>query len=92
MTRPPCPIRSFCRTRSLGRCPGDGINFGCRGLTERYPEAVARIEAANPLYVQEVDTPEAYAAWIDRSASRRHGHDDSDKPLPSLLRSTSGAA
>jgi molybdenum cofactor cytidylyltransferase len=45
---------------------GGGINFGCRDLIERYPEAVARIEAANPHYVQDVDTPEAYAAWIDR--------------------------
>jgi CTP:molybdopterin cytidylyltransferase MocA len=43
-----------------------GVDVGCRNLIERYPEAVARIEAANPHYVPDVDTPEAYAAWIDR--------------------------
>lgn len=41
---------------------GGGVDFGCRRLIERHPEAVARIEAANPRYVQDVDTPEAYDA------------------------------
>jgi molybdenum cofactor cytidylyltransferase len=39
-----------------------GVNFGCRRLIERHPEAVARIEVPNPHYVQDVDTPEAYEA------------------------------
>jgi molybdenum cofactor cytidylyltransferase len=41
---------------------GGGVDFGCRHLIERHPEAVARIEVPNPHYVQDVDTPEAYDA------------------------------
>ena len=31
-----------------GRLLDDGVNFGRRNLIERHPEAVARVEAANP--------------------------------------------
>jgi CTP:molybdopterin cytidylyltransferase MocA len=41
----------------------DGVDFGCRHLIERYPEAVARIEAPNPRYVQDVDTPKAISGF-----------------------------
>ena len=41
-----------------------GVNFGCRNLIERHPEAVARIEAPNPHYVQDIDTPTAYETWM----------------------------
>jgi molybdenum cofactor cytidylyltransferase len=47
-----------------------GVNFGCRSLIERHPEAVARIEAPNPHYVQDVDTPAAYETWM-QSLRRR---------------------
>jgi molybdenum cofactor cytidylyltransferase len=41
-----------------------GFNFGCRNLIERHPEAVATIEVPNPHYVQDIDTPAAYDAWL----------------------------
>lgn len=41
-----------------------GFNFGCRNLIERHPEAVAGIEVPNPHYVQDIDTPAAYDAWM----------------------------
>ena len=47
-----------------------GINFGCRNLIERHPEAVARIAAPNPHYVQDIDTPAAYEAWLQSLAQR----------------------
>jgi molybdenum cofactor cytidylyltransferase len=47
-----------------------GVNFGCRNLIERYPEAVVRIEAPNPHYVQDIDTPAAYEIWMQSSLSR----------------------
>jgi molybdenum cofactor cytidylyltransferase len=47
-----------------------GVNFGCRNLIERHPEAVVRIEAPNPHYVQDIDTPAAYDTWM-RSLLRR---------------------
>jgi molybdenum cofactor cytidylyltransferase len=46
-----------------------GVNFGCRNLIERHPEIVATIDVPNPHYLQDVDTPEAYDAWIDRSVA-----------------------
>jgi molybdenum cofactor cytidylyltransferase len=47
-----------------------GVNFGCRNLIERHPEAVVRIEAPNPHFVQDIDTPAAYATWMQSSRSR----------------------
>ena len=41
-----------------------GVNVGCRNLIERHPEAVVRIEAPNPHYVQDIDTPTAYETWM----------------------------
>jgi molybdenum cofactor cytidylyltransferase len=41
-----------------------GVNFGCRNLIARHPEAVIRIEAPNPHYVQDIDTPAAYETWM----------------------------
>jgi molybdenum cofactor cytidylyltransferase len=41
-----------------------GFNFGCRNLIERHPEAVAKIEMPNMHYVQDIDTPAAYDAWM----------------------------
>jgi molybdenum cofactor cytidylyltransferase len=48
-----------------------GVNFGCRNLIERHPEAVVRIEAPNPRYVEDIDTPAAYAAYVGAASSRR---------------------
>jgi molybdenum cofactor cytidylyltransferase len=48
-----------------------GVNFGCRNLIERNPDAVARIEAPNDHYVQDIDTPAAYDAWVGAHSSRR---------------------
>jgi molybdenum cofactor cytidylyltransferase len=48
-----------------------GVNFGCRNLIERHPEAVVRIEAPNPHYVQDIDTPAAYDAWVKAHAPPR---------------------
>ena len=48
-----------------------GVNFGCRNLIERHPEAVVRIEAPNPHYVQDIDTPAAYDAWVRAHSSHR---------------------
>jgi molybdenum cofactor cytidylyltransferase len=51
-----------------------GVNFGCRNLIERHPEAVVRIEAPNARYVHDIDTPAAYEAWTrGRSPRRRVG-------------------
>lgn len=47
-----------------------GVNFGCRTLIERHPEAVVRIEAPNPHYVQDIDTPAAYDAWVGAHSLR----------------------
>jgi molybdenum cofactor cytidylyltransferase len=47
-----------------------GFNFGCRNLIERHPEAVARIEAPNLHYLQDIDTPAAYDAWTRSSRHR----------------------
>jgi molybdenum cofactor cytidylyltransferase len=47
-----------------------GVNFGCRNLIERHPEAVLRIEAPNPHYVEDIDTPAAYETWM-QSLRRR---------------------
>jgi molybdenum cofactor cytidylyltransferase len=47
------------------------VNFGCRNLIERHPEAVVRIEAPNPHYVQDIDTPAAYDAWVRAHSSCR---------------------
>jgi molybdenum cofactor cytidylyltransferase len=43
---------------------GGGFNFGCRNLIERHPEAVTTIEVPNPHCVQDIDTPAAYATWM----------------------------
>ena len=48
-----------------------GVNFGCRNLIERHPEAVVRIEAPNPHYVEDIDTPAAYNVWVGAHSSRR---------------------
>ena len=48
-----------------------GVNFGCRNLIERHPEAVVRIEAPNRRYVQDIDTPAAYDAWVGPHSPRR---------------------
>jgi molybdenum cofactor cytidylyltransferase len=48
-----------------------GVNFGCRNLIERHPEAVVMIEAPNPHYVQDIDTPAGYDAWVGTHSSRR---------------------
>jgi molybdenum cofactor cytidylyltransferase len=40
-----------------------GVNFGCRNLIEWHPQAVVKIEAPNPHYVQDIDTPTAYETW-----------------------------
>jgi CTP:molybdopterin cytidylyltransferase MocA len=45
-----------------------GVNFGCRNLIERHPEAVVRIEARNPHYLQDIGTPAAYDAWVEAHA------------------------
>ena len=57
------------------RCQAGGVNFGCRNLIERHPEAVIRIEVPNPHYVQDIDTPAAYDAWAEAAfaASRDDG-------------------
>jgi molybdenum cofactor cytidylyltransferase len=47
-----------------------GVNFGCRNLIERHPEAVIRVEAPNPHYVQDIDTPAAYDAWMQALLGR----------------------
>jgi len=52
------------------RLLGSGVNFGCRNLIERHPEAVVRIEVPNPHYVQDIDTPAAYAAWVEARSPR----------------------
>ena len=53
-----------------------GVNFGCRNLIERHPAAVVRIDAPDPHYVQDIDTPAAYDApgskLIRRIARRAH--------------------
>jgi molybdenum cofactor cytidylyltransferase len=55
----------------LSALQAGGVNFGCRNLIERHPEAVVRIEAANPHYVQDIDTPAAYDAWVEAHAPPR---------------------
>jgi molybdenum cofactor cytidylyltransferase len=50
-----------------------GVNFGCRNLIERYPEAVVRIEAPNSHYMQDIDTPAAYHAWVEAHSHRAIG-------------------
>jgi molybdenum cofactor cytidylyltransferase len=47
-----------------------GVNFGCRNLIERHPEAVVRIAAPNPHYVQDIDTPATYETWMQSSLRR----------------------
>jgi CTP:molybdopterin cytidylyltransferase MocA len=41
-----------------------GVDFGCRNLIERHPEAVTAIEVRNRRYLQDIDTPAAYDAWL----------------------------
>jgi molybdenum cofactor cytidylyltransferase len=41
-----------------------GMNFGCRNLIERHPEAVVRIEVPNAHYVHDIHTPAANDAWV----------------------------
>ena len=48
-----------------------GVNFGCRNLIERHPAAVVRIDAPDPHYVQDIDTPAAYDAWVEAHSSHR---------------------
>jgi molybdenum cofactor cytidylyltransferase len=48
-----------------------GFDFGCRNLIERHPEAVSKIEVPNPHYVQDIDTPAAYDAWVESHFPRR---------------------
>jgi molybdenum cofactor cytidylyltransferase len=55
----------------LSALQAGGVNFGCRNLIERYPEAVVRIEAPNPHYVQDIDTPAAYDAWVEACSPPR---------------------
>ena len=47
-----------------------GVNFGCRNLIERHPEAIARVEVPNLHYIQDIDTPAAYDSWMETSRRR----------------------
>lgn len=45
------------------RVEAGGVNFGCRNLIATHPEAVRTVELGRDDILQDLDTPDALAAW-----------------------------